>query len=327
MILDITRHKFAEGLATLLLFALLAAVAAATLFSAPADIITGGGAPLMDGIIAFRDLHPAISAVALALMYVYAVLRLSRATVRVDLYPQGTMASIALAAVSLFGVVASEDYMSLIVVAILAAEAFGRLLYCFGPSSRAHYLFSSMVALGAMPLVDSSLTLLAVVLPVIVIVVRATLRETVVTLLGIALPTLLYCYVVWYNGGDFGDAFLAVWDRYQLSAHMTLAAYLDIPRLVYLAVVLFLQLATILIYITSPLASNRTMRDSWRVLILAALVVGASLFVLPAASPALVLVNVMIASVMFPLLFQRASSFASVFLYLLLIATSLVAVL
>ena len=145
----------------------------------PAVDVDACSAPIGHLLYSFRSSHPVWSIVLFAVIYIYAVLRLSRATVRVDLYSQSTLAAISLSAVTLFGSVVSSNYPLLIVVALLIAEAFGRLLYCFGPSVRAHYLFTAMLAFGAMPLVDSALIPLSVVIPIAVILLRLTFREMV----------------------------------------------------------------------------------------------------------------------------------------------------
>ena len=159
-------------------------------------------------------------------------------------------------AATLFGSVVSSDYPLLIVVALLIAEAFGRLLYCFGPSVRAHYLFSAMCAFGALPLVDSALLPLAVAVPIAVILLRLTLRETVLTLLGSALPTFVYCYAMWLSHHSFYDSLLSVWNLSSISLS-SLECYLTPPRLVFIAIVVFLQLAVTLIYLTSRVTVTR----------------------------------------------------------------------
>ena len=319
MILDVTRHKFSEALLTLLAFAAVTAVVAGVLYPDASNIVGGAEAPLQPFISQFKVAHPTLSAVLLGALYVYLVLRLTRSTVRVDIYPSTTLSAIALSAVALFGALLTPDYAVSIVVALFVAEAYGRLLYCFSPSLRPHYLFSAMMALGALPLFDKTFVALSLVVPLYVIISRATLRETVLTLIGLAAPTFIYCYVMWLMDADFVASFEAVWMDNLVSSHLTLASYLTIPRLVYLGVVLFLQLLTSVLYLSKPLPLSGGARDVWRLLHLSVVVLLVSLFLLPAASPSIVVAMSLLVAVMLPLLFQFASAVNAALAYLLLV--------
>ena len=325
MILDITRHKFSEALITLFLFVVAAVTAVAIQYFEPAVEVDAYNAPIARLVSSFRISHPAWSVALFALLYLYAVLRLSRATVRVDLYPQSTLAAISLVAATLFGSVVSSDYPLLIVVALLIAEAFGRLLYCFGPSVRAHYLFSAMCAFGAMPLVDSALLPLGVAVPIAVILLRLTLRETVLTLLGSALPTFVYCYAMWLAHHSFYDTLLSVWNLSSISLS-SLECYLTPPRLVFIAIVGFLQLAVTLIYLTSRVTVTRATRDMWRVLMISMVVLIATVALSGALVSSLVVAIVLLAADMLPLLLERANAVQTLLIYLLLVLASLAVV-
>ncbi len=325
MILDITRHKFSEALVTLLLFVIVAVVAIATLYFEPESDAQAYYAPVGKLVSSFRASHPIWSVAIFALLYVYAVLRLARATVRVDLYSQGTMAAISLLSATLFGSVVSSDYPLLIVVALLVAEAFGRLLYCFGPSVRPHYLFTAMLAFGAMPLVDSALLPLSVVVPVVVILLRLTMRETAITLLGTILPTFVYCYAMWLSHHSFYEALLSIWDVYPLQLP-EVVSYLTPSRLVFLGLVVFLQLAITLIYLTSHLTVTRATRDMWRVLMIAVMVLIASVPLVGAPLHSLVVATVLLVAVMLPQLLERANPLQALLIYLLLVFASLAVV-
>ena len=57
MILDVARHKFYEGVATLLLIATIVAVRVALLPTIAADAIVEGGAPLVAPLAATKHEH------------------------------------------------------------------------------------------------------------------------------------------------------------------------------------------------------------------------------------------------------------------------------
>ena len=319
MILDVTRHKFSEAIVTLLFFAVAISIAAMVLLPETSTIVTGSEAPLAPYIRSFCADHSLLSPILLGLLYVYMVLRLSRSTVRVGLYPNTTLAAIALCSVLLFGALASGDYAMLCVGALLVAEAYGRLLYCFSPSLHAHYLFSAMVAFGALPLVDAAFLPLSILIPVVVVIFRATLRETAITLFGLAAPTFVYSYVMWLLGGDFVQGFVDVWGGLLAPSSLSLVTYLTLPRLVFLGFILFLQLLSVVVYLTTPMSLANGVREVWRVLIISVVILIASLLLLPAASPSLIVAMVLLAAIMLPILMQYASALNSVLAYLLLV--------
>jgi hypothetical protein len=319
MILDVTRHKFSEAIVTLLFFAVAFAIAAVVLLPETSTIVTGSEAPLAPYIRSFCADHSLLSPILLGLLYVYMVLRLSRSTVRVGLYPNTTLAAIALCSVLLFGALASGDYAMLCVGALLVAEAYGRLLYCFSPSLHVHYLFSAMVTFGALPLVDAAFLPLSILIPVVVVVFRATLRETAITLFGLAAPTFVYSYVMWLLGGDFVQGFVDVWGSLLAPSSLSLVTYLTLPRLVFLGFILFLQLLSVVVYLTTPMSLANGVREVWRVLIISVVILVVSLLLLPAASPSLIVAMVLLAAIMLPILMQYASALNSVLAYLLLV--------
>lgn len=319
MILDVTRHKFSEAIVTLLFFAVAFAIAAVVRFPDSSAVVVESEAPLAPYIRSFCADHSLLSPILLGLLYVYMVLRLSRSTVRVGLYPNTTLAAIALCSVLLFGALASGDYAMLCVGALLVAEAYSRLLYCFSPSLHAHYLFSAMVAFGALPLVDAAFLPLAILIPIVVVIFRATLRETAITLFGLAAPTFVYSYVMWLFGGDFVQGFVDVWGSLLAPSSLSLVTYLTLPRLVFLGFILFLQLLSVVVYLTTPMSLANGVREVWRVLIISVVILVVSLLLLPAASPSLIVAMVLLAAIMLPILMQYASALNSVLAYLLLV--------
>lgn len=327
MILDVTRHKFSEALLTLLFFAVAISVVAMFLSPHVSGIVEGVEAPLAIYLNSFRAEYPLMSAILLCLLYIYIVLRISRSTVRVGLYPSTTLAAIPICSVALFGALCTYDYAVVALSALLIAEAFGRLQYCFAPSIRPHHLFSAMVAFGALPLIDTAFVPFSLIIPLFVIIMRGTLREIVLILFGLALPSFAYCYISWLCGSNFIECFIDMWANIMASSRLSLVAYLTLPRLVFLGVIFFLQLATSVVYVSTPLSINTGVREVWRILQFSVVVLLASLLLLPAASPSLIVAMVIISAIMYPLLFQYVSVMQSVLVYILLIISTFIPIL
>lgn len=320
MIFDVARHKFSEGLLTLVIFALIASVA--VLVGGDVSPVVGG-APLRGFIDNLAVGYPVASAIALFPLLIYAGLRLARSTVRVGIYSASSLGVVALGAVSLFGCVVSTNYLYLTVVALLVSEVLGRLLYCFGANVRVGYLFTAMLALGAMPLVDNALIPLALVLPLIVMLLRGTLREVIIILVGLAVPTLLYCYIVWLMGGDFDAAFWSIWNTSPLSQHEAIVAYLTLPRLIFLGVILFFDICSIISYYRARVTLLDSARIVWRLLMLLQVMLVVLLVVMPISSPALVVALMLMMVIVLPQFFIGVSVPIATIAYLSFICASL----
>lgn len=325
MILDVTRHKFYEGLITLLIFA---TATVAAVWMSYGDVTTEAEVatpPLGMLINRFTVTYPTLAKIAILPLMVYAVLRLSRATARVSLYPQGTLAAIALASVTLFAVIPAEEYATLTVVALLLSEAIGRLIYCFGPNVRAHYLFTAMLALGMLPLVDGSLVILTALIPTLTILLRGTIRETVITIVGTITPIFVCCYVLWLSGNSFAAPMETIRDSISIHSSEPFLAYLTLPRLIFVGTLLFLQLSSTILYFSNRTLISGNGRNIWFILQLSLVALVASLVVLGATTPAMVVAAAIVITPMIPMFFVCVSPFISVTTYIVVIIAAFVA--
>ena len=94
----------------------------------------------------------------------------------------------------------------------------------------------------------------------------------------------------------------------------------------FIAIVVFLQLAVTLIYLTSRVTVTRATRDMWRVLMISMLVLIATVALSGALVSSLVVAIVLLAAVMLPLLLERANAVQTLLIYLLLVLASLAVV-
>ena len=324
MIFDVARHKFSEGLLTLLLFALLAMVV--TLLGGEVEPVAEG-APLRVFVDRLAVDYPTATAIALFPLLMYAGLRLARSTVRVDIYSASSLAVVALGAVVMFSCVTSVNYLYLAVVVLLMSELLGRLIYCFGANVRVGYLFTAMLSLGAMPLVDSALIPIVVVVSVVLIFVRGTLRELIIIVAGVALPTLLYCYVTWLLGGEFDVACMRIWSVNTLAQHDAVVEYLTLPRLIFLGVMLLLDICSIISYFSVRVTLTDAARVVWRLLVALQIMLVAMLLVAPLSSPVLVVALMLIMVVVMPQFFIKVDVLTATFAYLVFVASALVTLL
>jgi hypothetical protein len=256
-------------------------------------------------------------------LLIYSGLRFARVAVRVGLYSASSLGLLALAGVSMFACTTSDNYASLMVIVLLVSELFGRLLYCFGSNMSLSYLFTAMLAMGIMPLVDSSLMPIALLLPLIVIVMRGTLREAIVVLVGVALPTFVYCYLSWLNGGVFSVAFVDIWcfDNVE-TAPQALLSYLTMPRLVFFGATLLLGICSLVSYFNLRVTLADSSRTVWRLLITLLVILVVVPLLLPVASPAIVVFLTLVVTLMLPQLFIRVEVLTATILYLIWVVSA-----
>ena len=315
MIFDVARHKFSEGLITLMLFAFVALIAA---LSATDVVAVEGGAPLQGVVQQFAVDHSLLSALLMFPALIYSGLRFARAAVRIGLYSASSLGLLALGGVAMFASTTSANYLSLMVIVLLASELLGRLLYCLGPDKRLGYLFTAMLALGVMPLVDSSLIPFVLLLLLVIIVIRGSIRETIISLVGAVLPSFVYCYIVWLLGGEFGVAFTDIWSMAELQISSgALLPYLTLPRLVFLGATLFLTVCSLIAYSGVRMSLLDSSRVVWRLLIAVALMLVAMLVFIPSATPALLVILTLVLTLMLPQLFIRIDVMMATILYLI----------
>lgn len=321
MIFDVARHKFSEGLITLMLFAFVSLIAAL----ASGDVVAvEGGAPLQGVVQQFAISHSVLSALLVFPVLIYSGLRFARAAVRIGLYSASSLGLLALGGVAMFAIMSSANYFSLMVIVLLASELLGRLLYCLGQDMQLGYLFTAMLSMGIMPLVDSSLIPFALLMLLVVIVVRGTVREGIIALVGVALPAFIYCYIVWLLGGDFSQSFVDIWDVSELLIdNGLLLPYLTLPRLVFLGVTLFMVICSLIAYYGVRVSLLDSSRVVWRTLIAMVFILVAMLVFLPSASPAVVAILVLVMTIMLPQLFIRIDVITATILYLIWVVSAL----
>lgn len=324
MILDITRHKFFEGLATLLLFAVVTTMATwvAYMPTEPEALTTMPPIGALVSHVAAQ--HATLSAVAMFPIIVYAVLRLARATARAKIYPQSTLGAIALGAATLMALLPSTEYATLSIVALLTCEAFGRLLYCFGPNIRAHYLFTAMLALGALPLVDGTFVPLAGAVVLLTIALRGTLRETIIALVGALLPAITSCYIEWLTMGSFTTPLAAIRESLLTSSYMSITDYITLPRLIFLGVLATLALLSVVQYFTNRVTLSTSARNVWFILLMATVTIIITML-LGHISTGIIVAMAVISVPMLPMLFICTTPFISVATYILFLLAAAIA--
>ena len=325
MILDVARHKFYEGVITLLVIATIVAIRSSMLNTGVVPTSEEYTlSPVALFVDSFEAKHPIIAALAIFALVMHASLRLARSTVRFNIYGAASMAAISLTALLIAGMGIGEHTLRIMLIASLTAESIGRLFYCLGPNMRLHYLFTAMLSLGITPLLDGSMLAMVILALLLILTLRSNPREMVTTIAALTLPMFAYCYIRWCMGLGFGTSAMELWHGMLQPSTIDITEYFDIKRLILLGVLLFLTLCSAFLYRSERLSMSRTTRNIWGVMQATMLILIPTFAFLPSTSAASMVVLSIIAATMIPIFFVKMGTIVSLSCYIALIVLTLI---
>lgn len=323
MIFDVARHKLFEAVATLVVLALAMAISGILLADGAAG--HGGGAPLGVLVGNFQHAHNIIASIVGFVLTTHLTFGITRAAVRSHLYGANSFATMSIIPLALLLFATLGATLSNVVVALLVSEAVRRILYAFNSDRRQQAIFTALLALGVMPLMDSSLFVVVCALPLILVALRCSPRETIIGIVGIALPIFTYAYVVWCSGGEFIQSIAAFYERMLMPSHVDYGALLSIPHLTFGGLLVLLGIGSVALYLRERMSMTLATRYAWSFILSSILLLIASFVLLPSASVALLVVIVMAVSMVTPILLLRISTPVASIIYLLLLACVIIA--
>ena len=201
---DIIRQPLPVATFTFLVV-VVAAFARAWVTQRFAGEIPAVNAPLGHYTAAFRLSWPLLSAAVSIVMLFAAGFLIGRNTVRAELYTTRCFLAMPLFGVVSCGVLLSYDFLTQSLTLLLMALA-SRNYY---NSFHRHYCFDRMfrgsLYVGLIPLIYAPGVGLLLLIPLVVLLFRRTLREAVVALAGVVLPLFFVSFIHWAVGGGFDE--------------------------------------------------------------------------------------------------------------------------
>jgi hypothetical protein len=326
MILDVARHKFYEGFATLLLTTLILIVLLAigvgeeAAWSAPAS-------PVMSLLDQITFGIPFLNKALAVLLYATGVLSLSRATIRTHIYPADTLASMALCAVMTLPMVVGEYALREALIVLLMGIALGHMFYCYRPRFAPRHLFTTMLAAGLLPAVEASLVVVPIAIAIALIAARKRMRDALIVITAMLLPLFSCFYILWLMGEGFADSAIVWWHSITEPIEYHILDSISIARLCFLAFALFLQCIATLFQLSHRDTSTAQARGAWRALHLIFVIVACGLIFMPSASDSMITVATVITSAMLPAFFVCNGFIISTISYTALFALAFAAAL
>ena len=280
-------------------------------------------APLGYYTAAFRLSWPLLSAAASIVMLFVAGFLIGRSSVRAELYATRCFLAMPLFGVVSCGVLLSSDYLTQSLTLLLLVLA-SRNYY---NSFHRHYCFDRMfrgsLYVGLIPLLYAPGAGLLLLIPLVVLLFRRTLREVAVAVAGLLLPALTLCYVNWAAGGEFlapvaepGSAFIA-------GTPLSLFLSTPVQNLVLPGAVFLLDLTALLFFLSDIHALGTKPRLIF-IFNISVLLLTAAALCGPAATPATVALAAVPSAVLLPFMFVRIHRAIALPLYLLLLASAVI---
>jgi len=184
-----------------------AAFARAAITQRFAGTMPAVAAPLGAYTALLRCERPLLSALASIAMLLTAGFLVGRSTVRAELYASRCFLAMPLFGVVGCGILLSDDYLTQSLVLLLLALA-SRNFY---NSFHRHYCFERMfrgaLYVGTIPLVYAPGAGFVLLVPLVVLLFRRTMRESIVALAGLLLPLFLVSFLHWSFCGGFDVPF------------------------------------------------------------------------------------------------------------------------
>lgn len=280
-------------------------------------------APLGYYTAAFRQSWPLLSATASIIMLLIAGFFVGRSTVRAELYTTRCFLAMPLFGVVSCGLLLSSDFLTQSLTLLLMALA----SHNFYNSFHRHYCFDRMfrgaLYVGTIPLIYAPGVGLLLLLPLVVLLFRRTLREAVVATAGAILPLFFVSFIRWAFSGGFDEP-----ARQIAAAVMTAAEYRffdgnTLFSLIAWGLILFLLICSI----AGVLLDIRMLRTKPRNILFYnfyVLCIVAGICFMPYFSPITLTLAAPAAATLTPVVLTKFNSTVAAMLYTVLILLSLI---
>ena len=198
----IVQHRILDLTATLFVIVVIATLRS-KFFPVGGEAIPNTPTPIGSLLQTLQQSFPALSTIAWALMLMFAGLDAGRYGPKFSLYPAYTLMAIPVFGVMAGMVMVSGEYLLSGAAMMLMLLGTKYLLRCIMRTESYNDLSLAMLCYGTLPLVFAPAALLYAALPVLVLVVRNTWRDWVVSIASMLFPLLSVSYWGWCAGNGF----------------------------------------------------------------------------------------------------------------------------
>ena len=299
----VSQHRIFDLTVTLIVVAVVCTLRS-TIFPSGDEAIPNVSTPIGHLLQTVQLRIPVFAALIWALAIIVAGLNAGRYGVRLSLYPAYTLMGISLFGVVATAVMVSGDYLLSAVamaVMLLATKYMQRFIMRSGSYSD---LSLSMLYFGLLPLVYAPAALFYVALPIIVLFVRASWRDELVTLASLLFPPAAICYWSWCAGSGFSTPITECYFALILPSGFTALSLIGGASFGVLAIVAVMVVCSATIYLSDKYSLNGRARVAMRFIIVMIALATVMLLMPSSSATALSLLAIPVSSLV-PLMFIR----------------------
>lgn len=249
-------------------------------------------------------------------------LSVGRQGVRYSIYPAYTLMGIPVFGILAGAVVATNDYFMATAAAVVMMLASKSMLRFIMRSERFSDLSLSMLYFGILPLIYAPAAVFYVLLPVLMLFVRASWRDMLVTIVSLLLPPAALCYWQWCAGGAFKAPAVNIYNHLMSATDFHFFDSLNVATILLLGIILVMVFCTIALTVSDRYSIKVKSRVVLRFNVMLAVAI-AAMFCLPSATSLLYVLMAIPVALTVPLFFVRMGiGFTETLYRLLLLATA-----
>ena len=317
----IVQHRILDLAVTLFVIVVITTLRA-TLFPAGDESIPNTPTPIGSLLQGFEQSFPTLSVIAWAMMLMFAALDAGRYGPKFSLYPAYTLMAIPVFGVTAGAVMVSGEFLLSGVAMMLMLFGTKYLLRCIMRTESFNDLSLSMLCYGTLPLVFAPAALLYIALPLLILGVRNTWRDWVVSLASLLFPILSVSYWGWCAGEGFMAAGEQIYTSRFTPSEFSFFSTLNIAGIALLGVIIVMVLCAISLIISDryslKVKSRAVMRFNAMML-----AVTLAMFLMPGCTATLFAIVAAPVAILTPIIFVRMSvGFTEMLYRLLLIAAA-----
>ena len=245
----VVQHRILDLSATLLVIVIIATLRS-KFFPVGDEAIPNTPTPIGSLLQTLQQSFPALSTIAWALMLMFAGLDAGRYGPKFSLYPAYTLMAIPVFGVMAGMVMVSGEYLLSGAAMMLMLLGTKYLLRCIMRTDSFNDLSLAMLCYGTLPLVFAPAALLYVALPVLVLVVRNTWRDWVVSVASLLFPLLSVSYWSWCAGNGFLTTGKQLYTSMLTPSEFGFFSTLNIAGIVLLGIIIVMVLCSVSLIIS-----------------------------------------------------------------------------
>lgn len=299
----VVQHRIFD-LTLLLIFIAVVTTLRTAFWPSESESVMNVATPIGNVLQSWQAHIPIISAIVWAVVLFIVGLSVGRQGVRYSIYPAYTLMGIPIFAVVSSAIVGTTDYLLTACAVCVLSQSMKSMTRFIMRTERFSDLSLAMLYLGLLPLIYAPAAILYVAMPLLVLFVRASWRDVVVTLASILLAPAALCYWTWCAGGEFSAPAIDIYNHLFSASDFHFFEALNVVTILLLGVIIIMVVCALALTISDRYSIKSKSRVMLRfsALFMALLM---SLFCLPSATATLFALVAVPVAMFVPLFFVR----------------------